>query len=238
VRLKFLSLYVVPEGLIELFDPVSHRVIGRVGPGGYSPAGVAAERFPGRPLNVPTLGRGRVIAFDSVVYWIDMEQRRVTPVFRATADDPVFYAADMGPAPDPTIAVGTRRGVHVVRPDGGEIYSVPLDVDPATYVVQPLILPSNHHLVVRRDPFPIHPELRGAMREYGPGNVLVRETEFPRQPERVHKMYETAGFGVLFPMAAYPFFPMWICGASLRRAWWGPGSSLRGSPSGSRGGMD
>ena len=199
VRLRFLSLYVVPEGLIELFDPVSHEMIGRVGPAGFSSGVAATERFTGTPLNLPTLARGRVIAFDSVVYWIDMDQRRVTPVFRASADDPVFYASDMGPAADPTIAVGTRRGVHVLRPDGGELYSVPLEVDPAVYLLQPLILPSNHHLVVRRDPLPMHPELRGisCKANMGVGTCWSREAEFPRlATPGAQEAYEMAAFGV------------------------------------------
>ena len=104
-----------------MFHRVAHRVVGRVGPGGFTPKDVEpAERFPGRPANISTLGRGRVMAFDSVVYWIEMDQRRVRPVFRSASDDPVMYAVDFGTPADPVIAVTTRRQIHVVRPSGEE----------------------------------------------------------------------------------------------------------------------
>ena len=212
VRLPFLSAYVVPDRMIEMFDPVSHRVVGRVGPGEFTPKDVEpAERFPGRPVNISTLGRGRVMAFDSVVYWIEMDQRRVRPVFRVAGDDPVMYAADFGTPADPVIAVTTRREIHVLRPSGEEMCAVPIDVAPAKYVFAPAMMPSNHHLLVQEHPFPFYPELPSRLLEYDTGGRLVRETEYPKLPEvRSPKRIDTALFGALFPVAAVPFVPTWV----------------------------
>ncbi|HVX86259.1 MAG TPA: hypothetical protein VH253_15860 [Phycisphaerae bacterium] len=211
VRVPFLSLYDVPQRLIELIDPVSHRKLGSVGPAGFSAVGTApTERFSGTPLNLASLAMGRAIAFPSVVYWIELDQRRVRRVFTAAQDDPVLYAAQLAPPQNPAIVVSTRRRLYALRPTGETLFDVPMSVDPAAYEIAPAIL-ANHHLLLETEPLPTHPELQAALWEYDQDGKLLRETAFPRQPDyRSPKVTETAMFGLIFPLAARPLCPTWV----------------------------
>lgn len=213
VRLKFASLYDVPERVIDLYDPVTCLPIGTVGPGGFAPSHEApAGRFPGRPLNLSFQGNSHVLAFDSAVYWIEMDHRRVRPVFTPAAGEPVYSAAEVGPASDPRVIVATPGRVHLLRPDGQVVYSTPMALDPAKRVLAAALL-NDGHLLLRtyRVPGRGSEDEPERLFEYAADGTLVRQTELPRLvvftgPKRV----ETAMFGALFPVAGRLLIPLWI----------------------------
>ena len=212
VRLRSLALYDVPRQIIDLYDPVTRTPIGTVGPAGFAPPAAApGQRFPGRPLNLFTQGGRHVLAFDSIAYWIELDQRRVRPIFTATSEDPILSAAEIGPPSDPTIVLATRHAIHVLHPGGEKIFSTPLPLDPAIYFFQPALLPGNSHLIFQAMPIPGHEDLRRVVLEFSTDGTLLRRTEPPRLPEvRGPKLHETAMFGASFPLAARPLIPSWI----------------------------
>src|SRR6185295_9110503 len=91
-RLRYSCLFDVPQRLIDLYDPVTRLLIGRVGPDGFTPVsqGMPAERFPEAPLNPSRQGGTRTLAFSSIVYWLELEQRRVRPIFHAESGDAII----------------------------------------------------------------------------------------------------------------------------------------------------
>ena len=212
VRLRSIAFYDVPRQIIDLYDPVTHMPTGAVGPAGFSPQAVApSQRFPGTPLNLFTQGGRHVLAFDSIVYWIELDRRRVRPVFTPAGDDPIFSAAEIGPPAEPMIVLATRRSIHVLRPSGERMFSAPLQLDPAIYFFQAALLPGSSHLVLQGFPMPGHDNLGRVVLEYSTDGKLVRRTDPPRLPEpRGPKLHETAMFGAIFPLAARPLIPSWI----------------------------
>jgi hypothetical protein len=212
VRLRSLALYDVRRRIIDLYDPVTHMPIGTVGPAGFSPQAIApSQRFPGTPLNLFTQGGRHVLAFDSIVYWIELEQRRVRPVFTPASDNPIFSAAELGPPADPIIVLATRRSIHVLHPSGEKMFSAPLQLDPDIYFFQAALLPGSSHLVLQGLPMPGHQDLGRVVLEFATDGKLVRRTDPPRLPEpRGPKLHETAMFGAIFPPAARPMVPTWI----------------------------
>ena len=212
VKLRFSAVYDMPGRVIDLFDPVSRVQIGTVGPTGFSSPGTPpAGRFAGTPLNLFLSGGSRVLAFDSIVYWIELEQRRVRPVYTADRDDSVFAAAELGAPTDPTILVGTRHRLHLLRPDGRLLFSTPLEQDPAKYNFEAATLPSNHHLILRAFSNPGTAPYRQEVLEYSADGNLIRRSELPRLTDfRSPKRTETMTFGAIFPVAARPLCPSWI----------------------------
>jgi hypothetical protein len=151
-----------------------------------------------------------VLPFESVVYWIELDHRRVRPVFTATEDDPVFSAREIGPATDPTIVIATHRRLHLLHPSGDPIFSVDLPVNPQQYFIQPAILPTNHHLILDLGTFPGAKDVHRTIIEYATDGTVVRSTNPPRLPDaRGPKLPETAGFGAIFPLALRPVIPTW-----------------------------
>lgn len=212
VRLRFSAVYDVPRGIIELFDPVSQVQVGAVGPAGFSPGATPpAQRFDGTPLNLFLQRGSHVLAFDSVVYHIELDQRRVRPAYTAAAGDPIISAAEVGAAPNVHVLVATRQGIHLIGPDGQTRFSVPWQHDPATHNFDAEMLPSNHHLVVRTYSNPgVEPHVY-EVAEYSPQGAMARRAApppltDPRSPKRV----ETMIFGAMFPVAARPLCRSWI----------------------------
>jgi hypothetical protein len=212
MRLNSVALYDVPRGLIDLYDPVTHMPIGSVGPGGFAPNGSPpGERFQGKPLNRFSQGGRHVLAFDSIVYWIELDKRRVRPLFHAKGNDPVFSAVEIGPPATPTVVLATRRSIHVLRPGGEEIFSAPLEFSSDDYFFQPALLPGNSHLILQAMPTPGRQDLRRVVMEYSTEGKLLRRTEPPRLADfRGPKLAETAMFGGIFPLALRPLLPTWI----------------------------
>ena len=212
VRLRLLPVYDVPRRTIDLFDPVTRVQIGTVGPDGFS-AGPSPQvrRFEGTLLDPFLKSNSRVLAFDSIVYWMELDQRRVRPVYKASADDPVFSAAELGPPADATILVATRHRLHLLRTDGQAIFDAPLEQDPAKHHFEAALLPSNHHLIVRAYSNPGVAPWALEVLEYSTDGTLVHRTQLPRLTDfRSPKRLETMMFGTIFPVAARPLCPAWI----------------------------
>ena len=213
VRLRFSAVYDVHQHVVELFDPLTRAQIGTVGPGGFAPHdSPPIQRFAGTPLNLFFQGGSRVMAFDSIVYWIELDQRRVRPVYSPAGDDLVFSAAEVGAPTNPMILVGTRHRLHLLRPDGRLLFSTRLEKDPARFHFDAALLPANSHLILEAFPVPGTAPLAGRqVMEYSTDGVLVRRTEPPRLTDfRSPKRRETIIFGAVFPAAARPFCPAWI----------------------------
>ena len=210
-RLRVSAIYNVQRRMIDLFDPVTHMQVGTVGPAGFQPRANANEAFPGTPVNVFLLSPSRVLAFDSVVYLMELDHRRVRPIFAARADDPVFSAAMLGTTPDSMILVATRRQLHVLGPDGKSRFTVPWALDPKTHYFSAAILPANGHLALDAHSVPGMTPGDGAILEYSTDGALVRKTVpppllDPRSPKRI----ETMMFGAICPVAVRAICPGWI----------------------------
>jgi len=212
VRLRFLAIYDIPQHLIELFDPVSRVQIGAIGPDGFSPAPTLPDRrFDGIPLNLSVQPRSRVLAFESIVYRLELDQRRVLPVFVAVADDPVFSAVEVGQGTNAKILVATHARLHVLSVDGQSSYSVPWEQDPNSCNFDVAQLPSNHHLLVRAFTNPGIAPPRTRMFEYSADGALVRRSDLPRLGSLgSSKKVESMAFGAIFPVAARMICPAWI----------------------------
>jgi hypothetical protein len=212
VRLRFRPVYDVPAGVIDLFDPVTHTRIGTVGPAGFAPGATPpAQRFAGTPLNLFLRGNSHALAFDSIVYWIELDQRRVRPIYTAAADDSVLSADEVGEPRNPEVLIGTRRGMHLIGPDGRHLFSVPWVHDPATHNFEAALLASNHHLIVRAYSNPGVKPSEQEVIEYSPQGTLLRRTVPPRLTDpRSPKRVETMFFGAMFPVAARPLCPAWL----------------------------
>jgi hypothetical protein len=212
VRLRFWPIYDVPAHVIDLFDPVTHVRIGTVGPAGFAPGATPpARRFEGAPLNLFLQGNSHVLAFESIVYRIELDQRRVRPIYTPAEGDAVFSAADVGEPRDPDVLVATRHGLHLIGTDGKPRFSVPWEHDPATHNFDAAMLAANHHLIVRAYSNPGVDPYVFELIEYSPQGTLVRRTALPRLTDaRSPKRVETMVFGAMFPVAARPLCPAWV----------------------------
>ena len=210
-RVRFSSLYDVPQHVIDLYDPVTRVQIGTIGPDGFSPApNPPAGRFPGSPRNVSLLGGSRVLAFDSIVYWIELERRNVRPIYLPAADDPVFSAAELGPPAAPTLLVATRHGLHAMHTDGKLLFSTPWEQDPTQFNYDAALLPSSQHVILRAFSNPGTP-FHNEVFEYAADGTLLRRTVLPfLSTVGGTKKLQTMIFGALFPAAARPICPLWI----------------------------
>ena len=210
-RLRVAAIYDVQQRLIELFDPVTRMQIGTVGPAGFQPRGNSNQEFSGNPVNLFLFGSSRVLPFDSTVYLMELDHRRVRPIFTAKSDDPVFSAAVLGPAADSMILVATRQQLHVIAPDGMERFAAPWAVDPGTHHFSAAILPANGHLALDASSVPGVTPADNAIFEYSTDGALVRKTippplRDPRSPKRI----ETMMFGAVCPIAFRAICPAWI----------------------------
>jgi len=214
VQLNTISYFDVQERIIDLYDPSTNLMVGRIGPMGFT-AGDAPplERFPDEPLNGMLQSRTRTIAFPSCVYWMELDQQRVRKIFTASADDPVVCAHELPPQAEPSILVATRSRLHLLRASGESEFSIPLDVDLKRYAIQAGFLPDNRDLVLEAsaispgdvDAFP------DQFLEYSANGNLQRRTQ-PPEPVDAASLAPTRTLlmGVVFPPAAVPLFHAWV----------------------------
>jgi hypothetical protein len=212
VRLRQVAIYNVEDRLIDLYDPLTHARIGTVGPAGFATGeSEPAARFPETPRNLSALNGSHVLAFDSAVYWIELDQRRVLEVFQGDENDPIYSAAEVGPPTDPIVVIGAHRQMHVLHPNGKPIFSTAMPVDLNRSFAEFAVLPTNHHVVLDTQPIPGRGEWHRDIIEYATDGTLVKRTELPRLPElRGPKLQETTMFGAIFPLGIRPFLPTWI----------------------------
>lgn len=211
-RLRVFAIYNVPRRIIELVDPVTRVQIGTVGPSGFQPPrSNSPALFPGTPHGLFLLGSSRVLAFDSAVYLLELDHRRVRQIYAATADDPIFSAAAMGTTADSLILVATRSRLHVLGPDGQPHFTLAWPVDPATHHFSAAILPANGHLALNATSIPGVAPVENTIFEYSSDGALVRGTispqlSNPRSPKRI----ETMMLGAMFPVAGRAILRGWI----------------------------
>jgi hypothetical protein len=124
--------YVPHEGWLVGYDRQTKRLIGRVGPDGFVPAGEQPrERFQGRPYYPDFLfeaGQCVYLDFPDGVYTVDLARRTIRKLFTPDEGQTVQWAL---PWRDVTrkralAVVCTDRSVHVVDEAGRTVFSTPL----------------------------------------------------------------------------------------------------------------
>jgi len=218
-RMRSICLFNVERRTIELYDPVTRALEGTIGPAGFtSSRSQPAKLFPGPPLNPMELSNAHALAFPSVVYWMELHERQVRPIFTASLDDPVISAVELSRRTDQKVAIATRHHLHLVRSSGEPIVSIPHNWDWSKQYVQPATLPSNQNLVlfVANLPGQIDNRLRPEYLEFALDGQLVRRTALPAAPNLGGpKASQTAIFGLFYPLLARPLFPTWVVDAVI-----------------------
>ncbi|HEX3358847.1 MAG TPA: hypothetical protein VHS31_17855, partial [Tepidisphaeraceae bacterium] len=214
VRVRSLCLFDRQKRIIDLYDPVTHALEGTIGPAGFARAQVPNPAFADLPANPFSQGGTRTLAFPSIVYWMELQQRQIKPIFTATADDPVISASELPPQNDPTVIVATHKQLYLIRPNGEVILSIPLPGDPGKDYFQPAILPANHHLLLYVGSTPTYAGTADARNEYlefAMDGQLLRRTPMPQPPSLNNaKKPETALFGAVYPVALSAIIPNWV----------------------------
>lgn len=213
VRMRALCYYNMHRRIIEMYDITTRVLIGTVGPAGFAPPGVAPSAlFPAEdPLNLRISG-GHTLAFPTIVYWLELDQRRVRPVFTTAADDPVSCARDLPPQTNPSIAIATRSNIHVLNISGEPLTTIPLDYDLTQASVGVVLLPSNHHVMVWAGQIlPSADEPPSELSEYAANGTLVRRQLLPPLEEGGSaRLPRTAAFGFVYPPGALPVYRSWL----------------------------
>jgi hypothetical protein len=213
-RLASPPLLDVKERLIDLYDPITCRLIGRVGPAGFSPgAAEPVERFPDELLGGMTQASTRTLAFTSAVYWMELDQRGVRKLFTASPQDPVVGAHELPPQDNPTILIATRTYFYLLDPTGKMLTAIPSNVDLVHCDVRGALLADNHHLVLHTEAmFPdLANQFPSQFLEYSRDGKLLRTTTAPQvdQSNRITQA-RTAIFAVFHPVAGVPLHRAWL----------------------------
>lgn len=140
--------YLRREHLIEIYDNLTSRPIGWMGPRGYSPStSPPMDRFVGgvRPLYAFGYGQS-LIAFPRAVYRLDRDRRAIQRIFTPAAGEEVVGAAEAGAGAEnglvrpewvsPSarfVAIVTTHRMHVQAADGATELDVPPDPLAAGY---------------------------------------------------------------------------------------------------------
>jgi hypothetical protein len=126
--------YIHDRHLIACYDNSSKRLIGWLGPGGYT-AGEAQPqiRFPGalKAFWSPWPGQGpSLLAFSDVVYRVDENDRRVSKIFTAPTGESILGAGSYSYPPEaivPFDVIATTKNVYVQWRDTTPRLALPLD---------------------------------------------------------------------------------------------------------------
>ena len=211
VRLPFSAWYDISQRMIVLYDPVSKLQIGSTGPAGFAPAKVeATSRFPDSPINLFLQRGNRALAFDSIVYWIELDQRRVRPIFTTPADDPVMSAGELGSAASPLVLIATRHRLYGLHSNGQQQFTIPLPFDPAQSTCDAALLPGNSHLILQTYGVPGNFSAGHQIMEYSTDGTLLKRTHVPSIVGSDQKKYESAALAAIFPVAVRPLIATWV----------------------------
>ena len=97
------------ERIIKLYDPITHILLATVGPSGFSSVAEGqGQPFPATPLNLFLQANTHTLTFPSGVYWMELDQHRVRPLFVARTDDLVVSACELPPQTNPIAVILTR----------------------------------------------------------------------------------------------------------------------------------
>lgn len=173
--------YVPSEGLLVGYDLLGRRLIGSIGPDGFSPVGERPTARFGGDLYFRNNEKSRVsqgpdyLAFPSGVYSVDFAHRDIRKLFAPPAGEVVLGAAVWGEGskgveinredfpgvefakstefPDESrLAVETDHALYIVSSDGKTVLSLPLVYEPQVY--EPVIrqLADPPRIIVRYNP--------------------------------------------------------------------------------------
>ena len=217
IRFRRSCLFDVPQRIIDVFDPITHQQLGTIGPAGYTGGEeLPAERFPAAPLNPMSQGGTHTLSFPSIVYWMELDQHRVRPIFTAQGDDPVVAAIELPPQSDPTVVVVTRSRLHVMLPSGKTVYSASHGLDLSKHWFNFAILPPNQHLVMQANPVGWESESEYPYRllEFDKDGSIVRSTTaaplaYETQPTKLRR---TAMMGAIYPLGGLPLLSQRLMG--------------------------
>lgn len=131
-------------GLIAVYQNRSARLVGWVGPDGYSVGeAMPAHRFEGALRPYAEIWYSQpLLAFPTTVYRLDLQHPRIAKVFSAPAGEEVVGAVSSGDSTAAMTANGTRaqfdaigttKNVYVQSPDGTPQLTVPRDPRAAGY---------------------------------------------------------------------------------------------------------
>lgn len=211
VRLPFSAWYDIQQRTILLYDPVSKLQIGSIGPSGFAAAKTESpSRFPDSPINLFLQRGNRALAFDSIVYWIELDQRRVRPIFTTPSDDPVMSAGEVGSPANPLVLVATRHRLYALHSDGKTQFSIPLPFDPAESTCDAALLPGSSHLILQTYSVPGHPSSVHKIMEFSADGTLAKTTDVPPIIGNEQKKTESAVLAAIFPVAARPLIATWV----------------------------
>ena len=128
--------YWVRYGCLVGFDLASRRMIGALGPNGFTRDITAPQpRF--RPLNSwNVFGQQHTLTTSTGVYRIDIESRTVHPLLTTTMDDPIGGATDIfsstGSGWEFTLAA-SKRSVVLLTPDAGVVWKIAREPSDSIY---------------------------------------------------------------------------------------------------------
>ena len=198
------------EQIIKLYDPVTHILLGTVGPTGFSSAQAEpGERFPGRPLNLVFQANTHRLAFETAVYWLELNHRRVRLLFTAQPDDPVISAYELSPQSNPKVVILTRNKLHLLKSSGDTVFTIPFTLDMSKFYVQFALLSSNHHFVLRAVPLPsVVGDESQQILEYAEDGKLVRQTRIAPLADDASTTARrrTATLGAVWPPILLPLY--------------------------------
>jgi hypothetical protein len=188
--------YVMREGLIAAYDSKTARLIGWMGPGGFS-EGTArpALRFR-HPLLNKNFVRQQLIAFEDAVYRMDLGYRRIEKIFTPSADESVLgaegsnsydvsaYVADARAGFD---GIVTTRRVVIQSQNGTVELSAPFDSRAADYddvaIYRAVYAPDKPTFIWYRGHRMNRPQLAPELvTKYDTGNAVVARYELLPPP--------------------------------------------------------
>ena len=226
VRVPYICVLDAVEQIVKLYDPITHVLVGTVGPSGFSPAAAGpGQRFPSRPLGLFSQESTHTLTFPSVAYWMEFDERRVRQLFAASANDPIISACELPPQTRPTVIVLTSTQLHLLKPSGESICSVPFDLDKSKYFLQFATLPNNHFAVLTQ-PLPgFETSDTAQVFEYSTDGKLTRQTQLARTAADIpaRKWQRTATMGAVWPPVLLPLYVAgnfdWAFETDCRQCW-------------------
>jgi hypothetical protein len=225
-RVPYICVLDAIEQIVKLYDPITHILVGTVGPSGFSPAAAGpGQRFPSRPLGLFSQEHTHTLTFPSAVYWMELDERRVRQLFSASANDPIISVCELPPQTHPTVVVVTSTQLHLVTPSGESICSVPFDLDKSKYFLQFAIL-SNNHFAVLAQPLPaFETSNSGQVFEYSTDGNLLRQTQLVQAAADIpaRKWQRTTTMGAVWPPLLLPLYVAgnfdWEFETDCRQCW-------------------
>ncbi len=215
-RVPATCLFDVQRRIIDLYDSTSRTLIGTVGPAGFSPGRTPPrEFFPGQPLNPSSQQNRHALAFESTVYWMELDHRRVRKFFDAPANDPIISIAELTPDTDPTVFIATRHRLLVMDPSGKLLFPQ-IDADISSHFYVPATLKSKQHLIVWSGPMTENVQ-HPVISEYLPDGKLLRRIEpQPYSFTVTRGLPRIAVAGFFYPLAGLPLYRPGLLGFLLQ----------------------